>query len=176
MRESGKPRFVCFFHQNILLFSCVGFFSIDTKPLRPVFLICHRSQVVISITVMWLCKFRNDDFAILFPRMWFRVEIPTFAFHISVYFILCYFIWLHFILLLLLIFCKKSVRKHGVKIFSSVFSRIRTEYGEILLIFLYSVWIWENKDQKNVEYGHFSRSENIRMTLKTMRMFLFKLF
>ena len=35
--------------------------------------------------------------------------------------------------------------------FWSVFSLIQTEYGDI-------VRIRENKDQKNSEYGHFSRS------------------
>ena len=40
----------------------------------------------------------------------------------------------------------------------SVFSRIRTEYGEILFffsIFLYSFRMRENTDQNNSEYGHF---------------------
>ena len=40
----------------------------------------------------------------------------------------------------------------------SVFSRIRTEYGEILCffsIFLYSFRMRENTDQNNSEYGHF---------------------
>ena len=40
----------------------------------------------------------------------------------------------------------------------SVFSRIQTEYGEIRSISTYLVQMWENKDQKNSEYGHFSRS------------------
>ena len=44
--------------------------------------------------------------------------------------------------------------------FWSVFSRIQTEYGEILRIFPYSVWIRENTDQKNFDYGHFLRSED----------------
>ena len=34
--------------------------------------------------------------------------------------------------------------------FWSVFSRIRTEYGEILGIFLYSVRMWENTDQQKL--------------------------
>ena len=42
--------------------------------------------------------------------------------------------------------------------FWSVFSRIVTEYGEILTIPPYSVWMRENMDQKNSEDGHFSRS------------------
>ena len=42
--------------------------------------------------------------------------------------------------------------------FWSVFSRIRTEYGKIRSISPYSVQIRENTDQKNSEYGHFSRN------------------
>ena len=41
----------------------------------------------------------------------------------------------------------------------SVFSRIRTEYGEILRNSPYSVQLWENTDQKNSDCGHFSLSE-----------------
>ena len=41
--------------------------------------------------------------------------------------------------------------------FWSVFSLIRTEYGEIRSIFPYSVRMRENTDQKNSKYGHFSR-------------------
>ena len=40
----------------------------------------------------------------------------------------------------------------------TVFSRIRTEYGEIQSISPHSVWMRENTDQKNSEYGHFSCS------------------
>ena len=40
--------------------------------------------------------------------------------------------------------------------FWSVFSRILTDYGEILRISPYSVQIPENTDQKNSEYGHIS--------------------
>ena len=43
------------------------------------------------------------------------------------------------------------------ELFWSVFSRILTEYGEIL-ISPYSVRIRENTDQNNSEYGHFLRS------------------
>ena len=35
------------------------------------------------------------------------------------------------------------------ELFRSVFSRIRTEYGVILPVSLYSVQIWENTDQNN---------------------------
>ena len=49
----------------------------------------------------------------------------------------------------------------------SVFSRIRTEYGETRIIFPYSVRIRENADQNNSEYGHVLRSVNnlIRISL-----------
>ena len=42
--------------------------------------------------------------------------------------------------------------------FWPVFSRIRTEYGEILCISTYSAQTRENTDQENSEYGYFSRS------------------
>ena len=42
-----------------------------------------------------------------------------------------------------------------------VFSRIWTEYGEILRISPHSVQMRENTDQKNSEYGHFSRSDQL---------------
>ena len=42
--------------------------------------------------------------------------------------------------------------------FWSLFFRIRTEYGEIQSISPYSVRMRANTDQKNSEYGHFSRS------------------
>ena len=44
------------------------------------------------------------------------------------------------------------------ELFWSEFSRIRTEYGDILLISPYSVQMRENADQNNSEYRHFSRS------------------
>ena len=44
------------------------------------------------------------------------------------------------------------------ELFWSLFYHIWTEYGEIRSIFPYSVRIWENTDQNNSEYGHFSRS------------------
>ena len=43
--------------------------------------------------------------------------------------------------------------------FWSVFSRNRTEYGDILPISSYSVQIRKNTDQKNSEYGHVSRND-----------------
>ena len=44
------------------------------------------------------------------------------------------------------------------ELFWSVFSRIQTEYREILRTFPYSVQMRENVDQNNSEYGHFLRS------------------
>ena len=41
-------------------------------------------------------------------------------------------------------------------------SRIRTQYGEIWIISPYLVRVRENKDQKNSEYGHLSRSGMFR--------------
>ena len=45
-----------------------------------------------------------------------------------------------------------------LEFFWSLFSRIQTECGEIRIISPYSVRMWENTDQKNSEYGDFSRS------------------
>ena len=45
------------------------------------------------------------------------------------------------------------------ELFWSVFSRIRTEYGEVQSISLYSVRMRENADHNNSEYGHFLRSD-----------------
>ena len=42
--------------------------------------------------------------------------------------------------------------------FWSVFFRIRTEYGDSLRKFPYSVLMWEHTDQKISQYGHFSGS------------------
>ena len=42
-----------------------------------------------------------------------------------------------------------------LEFFWSVFSHIRTEYGEILRVSPYSIRMRENTDQKNSEYGHF---------------------
>ena len=41
----------------------------------------------------------------------------------------------------------------------SVFSRIRTEYGDMRSISLYSVRMRENTDQNNSKYGHFLPSD-----------------
>ena len=48
-----------------------------------------------------------------------------------------------------------------LKLFWSVFSRIRTKYGEIRSIFPYSVRMRENTDQNNSKYGFFSRSASV---------------
>ena len=58
------------------------------------------------------------------------------------------FNWRHFL---------KSVQMGSF--FWSVFSRFRTEYGEIQSISSYSVRMRENTDQKNSVFGHYSRSE-----------------
>ena len=51
------------------------------------------------------------------------------------------------------------------ELFWSVFSRIRTEDGEILRISPYSVRIWKDTDQNNFEYGHFLRSGFLYLTV-----------
>ena len=43
--------------------------------------------------------------------------------------------------------------------FWSVFSRIRTEYGNLQSKYPYSVQIRENTDHKNTQYRHFLRSK-----------------
>ena len=50
----------------------------------------------------------------------------------------------------------------------SVLSRIRTEYGQIWSISPYLVQMWENKDQNNSEYGHFSRSGAVSYSRKKL--------
>ena len=49
----------------------------------------------------------------------------------------------------------------GYKKKTFVFSRIRTEYGEMRSISPYSFRMQENMDQKNSEYGHFLRGNNV---------------
>ena len=51
--------------------------------------------------------------------------------------------------------CEKSPYS---ELFWSAFSRIRTEYGEIIRISLYSSRMRQNVDQNNSENGHFLRS------------------
>ena len=52
----------------------------------------------------------------------------------------------------------KSVR---IRSFLTVFSCIWTEYGKTRAISPYSVKMKENTEQKNSEYGHFSRSDMV---------------
>ena len=52
--------------------------------------------------------------------------------------------------------CVKKCRY--LELFWSVLTRIRTEYGQIQSISLYSAQMPENMDQNNSEYGNFSRS------------------
>ena len=47
------------------------------------------------------------------------------------------------------------------ELFWSTFSLIWTDYGEIWSISTYSVWMRENADQNNSEYGHFLHSGHI---------------
>ena len=54
----------------------------------------------------------------------------------------------------------------------SLFSRIRIEYREIHRIFPYSVRMRQNTDQKNTEYGHFSRSDRNNATLKVFVIYV----
>ena len=54
-----------------------------------------------------------------------------------------------------------------LELFWSVFPRIRTECGEILLISPYSVEMWENTDLNNSDYGRFSRSFNVYLILSS---------
>ena len=59
------------------------------------------------------------------------------------------------------------------ELFWSVFSRIRTESGEILHISPYLVRMRENTDQNNSEYGHFSRS--VTLMIYSKKLFAFSL-
>ena len=58
---------------------------------------------------------------------------------------------------------KRSLREHCSysELFWSAFSRIRTEYEEILRISPYLVRMRENADKINSEYGHFLRSASL---------------
>ena len=55
------------------------------------------------------------------------------------------------------------------ELFSSVFSRIWTEYGEIRSIASYSVQIRENADQNNSEYRHLLRRVNFGKYLQSLK-------
>ena len=63
---------------------------------------------------------------------------------------------------------KYTLRKKcpNSKLFWSAFSRVRTEYGEILRISPYSVRMRGNTDQNNSAYGHFSRNDRFITILK----------
>ena len=65
---------------------------------------------------------------------------------------------LSYLFLLIIFNIKEALRDKCPysEFFWSLFSRIRTDYGEILRIFPYSVRMRENKAQKNSEYGHLS--------------------
>ena len=61
------------------------------------------------------------------------------------------------------------------ELFWSVFSRIRTEYGEIRTFSPYSVRMRENADRNNSEYGHFSRSGALKSSaFKNVQKFIKK--
>ena len=53
-----------------------------------------------------------------------------------------------------------------LQLFWSVFSRIRTEHGEIRSISPYLIRMRENADQNNSKYGHFLRSNNFQKCVK----------
>ena len=69
---------------------------------------------------------------------------------------------------------RKTLRKKCPysELFWSVFSRIRTEYGEIPRISPYSVQMRENTDRINSEYRHFSHSETYREIFKYALVYL----
>ena len=66
-------------------------------------------------------------------------------------------LWNIVILCYLESFKKLSLHENSpyLELFWSAFSHICFEYGEIRSISPYLVWMRENMDQKNSEYGHF---------------------
>ena len=62
-----------------------------------------------------------------------------------------------------------TLRKKGPysEFFESTFSRIRTEYGDLLGKSPYSVRMWKNRDKKNSEQGFFLRSVACLITTVT---------
>ena len=50
------------------------------------------------------------------------------------------------------------------ELFWSAFSRIRTEYGEVLRISPYSVGMRENAEQNSSEFGHFLRGNTLELS------------
>ena len=85
--------------------------------------------------LFWFCKLRAWKKSYVWKWFW-----------------ICTYYWIYLQLLSLHKKCLYS------EFFWSVFSRIRTEYVEILLMSPYSVRMRENTDHKISEYGHFSRS------------------
>ena len=67
-------------------------------------------------------------------------------------------LWLIWLIYMLFITWSLREKCPYSKLFLSAFSRIRTEYGEILRISPYSVRMRGNADQNNFEYRHFLRS------------------
>ena len=67
-------------------------------------------------------------------------------------------LWLIWLIYMLFITWSRREKCPYSKLFWSAFSRIRTEYGEILRISPYSGRMWGNTDQNNFEYRHFLRS------------------
>ena len=67
-----------------------------------------------------------------------------------------------------LFFIKDSLREKcpNTEFFWSLFSRIRTEYGEIRSISPYSVRIRENEDQKKTPYSETFHAVNVRTHLE----------
>ena len=55
----------------------------------------------------------------------------------------------------------------NTEFFWSVFSRIWTEYGDLLLKSPYSAQMWENTYQKKLHIGHFSHSEYNQYNLES---------
>ena len=70
-------------------------------------------------------------------------------------------------------FFQKALRKKCPysESFWSAYSHIRTEYGEIRSISLYSIRMRENTDQNNSEYGQFLHSEAIFLIFNLITLF-----
>ena len=93
--------------------------------------------------------------------------ILTTLLHIFLYFIFFFCLEPYFHYLVLKLHFTKIThstmreKSPSSEFFWSVFSSIRTEYGEILRISSYSVRMQENMDQKNSKYQNFSRSARL---------------
>ena len=70
------------------------------------------------------------------------------------------------------IFKRSQLRKKCpyLEFFQSVFSLIRTEYGDLFLKSLNSVRMMENTDQRNSEHGHFLRSFQCSVQFSTQQL------